>query len=255
MSRVVVAFSTRTLRGGADRLVLGAERARALGFAAVHAATPPSDAAAARPVLEANRVALTGVSTVPVEDLESIAASIDRAATAAAELRSRLVVVEVGGLVLPRRSTVEAAVETLVRAIHAGLRRHPGLSLALATPDGPGRLLGPREVEWLLSALRGELVGLWFDGAGALRLERTEGGATAMSWADRFGSKVLGLRVHGLAGGAGHGPPEDDGPDWGTLRGLVPARAPRVLDLAPSTSAEQIEDSRRYVEHVLCEGA
>ena len=255
MSRPVVAFSTRTLRGGADRLALGAERARALGFGAVHAATPPSDAATARAVLEANRVALTGVSTVAVDDLESLAASVDRAAAAAAELRGRLVVVEIGALALPRRATVEVAVEALVRGVHAGLRRHPGLSLALATPDGPGRLLGPREVEWLLSALRGELVGLWFDGAGALRIERTEAGATAMSWADRFGSRVLGLRVHGLAGGAGHGPPEDDGPDWGTLRGLVPARAPRVLELAPSTSAEAIEDARRFVEHVLCEGA
>jgi hypothetical protein len=195
------------------------------------------------------------VSTVAIDDLESLAAAIDRAATAAAELRGRLVVVEIGVLALARRATVETAVEALARGVHAALRRHPGLTLALATPDGPGRLLGPREVEWLLSALKGELVGLWFDGAGALRIERTEGGATAMSWADRFGARVLGLRVHGLAGGAGHGPPEDDGPDWGTLRGLVPARAPRVLDLSPSTSAEAIEDARRYVEHVLCEGA
>lgn len=246
-----VAFSTRTLRAGADRLAEGAETARALGFAAVHAAAPPSDAGPARVALATHHVALTGVSTAPADELAVVGPAIDRAAAGAAALRHRLVVVEAGALVAPSRTSRESAVLILVRTLHAALRRHPGLTLALRTPDGPGRLVGPTESEWVLSELRAETFGFWFDATGALRVERTPGGAVALAFADRHGARILGLAVHGLDGGAPHGRPEDDAPDWGTLRGLVPAAAPRVLDLAPSTPASAIEESRRYVEHVL----
>ena len=65
----------------------------------------------------------------------------------------------------------------------------------------------------------------------------------------------MGLSIHGLGGGEGHARPEDDGLDWGTLRGLVPSKAPWVLDLAPSTATSAIEESRRFVAHVIGEDA
>lgn len=256
-----VAFSTRTLRAGADRLAPGAEHARALGFGAIHAALPPIDVAAARIALATHRVTLTGVSTVALDDLSIVGVAIDRAAGAAAALKHRLVVVEAGPLRVPRRATVETAVGTLVRVLHAALRRHAGLSLALATADGPGGLVGARETEWIVSELRDEPLGFWFDTAGALRIERGPGGGEggvrpqALAWADRFGARVTGLAVHGLGGQEGHGRPEDDGLDWGTLSGLVPASAPWVLELAPSIATDAIEESRRFLEHVLGEGA
>ena len=250
-----VAFSTRSLREGRDRLVAGAERARASGFHAIHAAAPPADAAKARVAIETNHLTLTAVSTIPIDDLSILGAAIDRAADAAAALKHRLVVVETGPLAVPRGSTVETAVGTLIRATHAALRRHPGLSLALATTDCLAGVVGARESEWIVSELRGEPVGFWFDTGGALRVERSDGGAPALAWADRFGSRVMGLAVHGLGGGEGHARPEDEGFDWGTLRGLVPAKAPWVLELAPSTPASVIEESRRFVEHVLGQGA
>lgn len=255
-----VAFSTRTLRAGADRLVPGVERARALGFSAIHAAMPPIDAAAARGALATHRVALTGVSTAPIDDVSILGAAIDRAAAATAALKHRLVVVEAGPLRVPRRATAETAVGDLVRALHAALRRHAGLALALATADGPDGLVGARATEWIVSELRDEPLSFWFDTAGALRIERGDaslaaGGGAALAWADRFGSRVTGLAVHGLAGAQRHGRPEDDGLDWGTLSGLVPRKAPWVLDLAPSTATDAVEESRRYIEHVLGEGA
>lgn len=254
-----VAFSTASLRAGAERLTRGAERARELGFSFVHAATPPTDAATARVALQTHHVTLTAVSTVVVEALETIGPAVDRAAQAAATLKHRLVVVEAGALAVPRRVPAETAVETsiedLVRALHAAMHRHSGLSIALKTADGPLRLVGPRESEWIVSALHGKPFGFWFDTAGAVLTERAPDGAKAMAWADQFGRNVMGVAAHGLAGGTGHGRPEDDGLDWGTLRGLVPSRAPWVLDLSPSLGASEIEESRRYLEHVLGEGA
>lgn len=250
-----VAFSTASLRTGVDRLVAGAARARELGFSYVHAAAPPTDAARAREALGARRVGLTAVSTAPLAALDEIDAAIDRAAAAAAALHHRTVVVEAGALEVPAGAPLEAAVERLVRALHAALRRHGGLTLALATAAGPASLLRAPAPEWILSELDREPFGFWFDAAGALRIERTPDGEIALAFADRYGSRVLGVAAAGLGGGAGHAPPEDDGLDWGTLRGLVPSRAPYVLDLAPTVSAAGVEAARRHLEHVLFEGA
>jgi hypothetical protein len=165
------------------------------------------------------------------------------------------VLLEIRALALPARSTPEAAVDGLVRRVHAAVRRHPGLALGIATPDGPGRLLGARELEWLLAELRDEPVSLAFDAAGALLVERSDGGTPVLATADRHGGRIGALFVHGLEGGRGHARPEGDAPDWGTLRGLVPARAPRILDLAPTVPPAEVAESRRFVEHVFREGA
>ena len=246
-----LALSTRWVRDGSDRLETGAEAAHGLGFRAVHAALPPIDAATALPALRARGLHLTGVSTAPLEAASSLGGLVASAAQAAARLQGTLVVVESGGLRGPTRGTLEGAVEELARALHRASRAHAGLALALRTADGPEGLVSFRVAEWLLSDLAGLPIGLWLDPAAALRIERTPGGPKVLDWGDRYGRSVLGVAVHGLGDGRGHARPEDDGPDWGTLLGLLPSRAPRVLEVGPNVPGAEVADARRNLEEVL----
>lgn len=246
-----LALSTRWVRDGADRLATGAEAAHELGFHAVHAARPPSDAATALPALQKHGLTLTGVSTAPLEVASALGELVVGAARAAARLKGTLVVVESGGLRGPSRGTLDAAVEELSRALHAALHAHPGLAVALRTADGPEGLVSFRAAEWLLSDLRDLPFGLWFDPASALWTERSPGGSRVLDWADRYGRSILGVAVHGLGDGRGHARPEDDGPEWGTLLGLLPSRAPRVLEVGPNVPAAEVADARRNLEEVL----
>lgn len=246
-----LALSTGWVLDGADRLAAGAEAAHRLGFHAVHAARPPADAAAARGALETLGLSLSGVSTAPLEVVSALGELVAGAARAAARLRGSLVVVDSGGLRGPTRGTVETAVLDLARALHAALRAHPGLAVALRTADGPEGLVSFRVAEWLVADLRDLPFGLWFDPAAALRTERTPGGAKVLDWGDRYGRSILGVAVYGLGDGRGHARPEDDGPDWGTLLGLLPSRAPRVLEVGPNVPETEVADARRNLEEVL----
>lgn len=246
-----LSLSTAWVRDGADRLASAAEAAHRLGFHAVHAARPPADAATALSSLRTYGLALTGVSTAPLEVASAVGELVAVAARAAARLRGTLVVVESGGLRGPTRGTVDAAVEALSRALHAALRAHPGLAVALRTADGSEGLVSFRAAEWLIGDLRDLPFGLWFDPAAALRTERSPGGARVLDWADRYGRSILGVAVHGLGDGRGHARPEDDGPDWGTLLGLLSSRAPRVLEVGPNVPEAEVADARRNLEEVL----
>jgi len=248
---VSLALSTAWVRDGADRLAAGAEAAHRLGFHAVHAARPPADAGTALPALKTRGIALTGVSTGPLEVATAVLELVTVAARAAARLQGALVVVESGGLRGPTRGTVEEAVEALSRALHGALRAHSGLAVALRTADGPEGLVSFRAAEWLVGDLRDLPFGLWFDPAAALRIERSPGGPRVLDWADRYGRSILGVAVHGLGDGRGHARPEDDGPDWGTLLGLLPSRAPRVLEVGPNVPEAEVVDARRNLEEVL----
>ncbi len=246
-----LALSTAWVRDGADRLAEGAEAARRLGFHAVHAARPPADAATALSALKTRGIALTGISTAPLEVATALGELVAVAARAAARLKGTLVVVESGGLRGPTRGTVDAAVLALSRALHGALRAFPGLAVALRTADGPEGLVSFRAAEWLIGDLRDLPFGLWFDPAAALRTERSPGGQKVLDWGDRYGRSILGVAVHGLGDGRGHARPEDDGPDWGTLLGLLPSRAPRVLEVGPNVPEAEVADARRNLEEVL----
>ena len=160
-------------------------------------------------------------------------------------------VLDLQALVADPRESAEAAVVRLSRTLHGLFSRWPGLSLALRAAHAPGRLLGFREMDWLLSDNPGKPVGLWMDPARALALERAQAGPSPLDWADRFASRTLGIAVHGLGAGSGHVRPEEAGLDWGTLRGLLPLHAPRVLDVGPSLTSADVVDVRRQFEEML----
>ena len=256
---------------GARPLLPAAEAAHAMGFSAVYASAPPSDGARARPVLARLGVSVGGGGARPPGGGRAgarppappppggplaLASAIDRAAEGASSVKARAVAVEAGSL--PPGATDaerEAAAEALVRALHAALLRWPGLALGMRNGAAPSPCLAFRETEWVLDALRGKPFGLWFDPTRALLCERAERGPTPAAWAERYGSRTVGIFLHGLGrgpgGGSGHARPEDDGPDWGTLRGQVPSRATRVLDVGPRVPRDEVVDARRHFEEVL----
>jgi hypothetical protein len=219
----------------ADLLARAAEVAGRLGFRAVHAARPPRDAARARPALERRGLALHGVAAPPLEGIAAVAGAAARASEAAAALRTRVAVLDGGDLAVPAGRSVEAEVEALARAMHGALAAAPGATIALR-PAGPaGRLCGFRECGWLLDALASKAFGLWLDPVRA-----AAGPVAALDWADRYASRTVGIALH-----AAHGA------DWGTLRGLVPSRALRVLYADPTASDEEVVDARRRFEEAL----
>ena len=234
--------------GRAD-LAKAAEAARGLGFSRVHATRPPKDAATVRPVLDRLGLSLEGISTAPVKSLAEVDGALARAAKAAADLRESLVVLDVGGLKVGPKETPEAAVLALARDLHGAGSTFSGLSIAVRGAARGDGLLGMVEVEWLLDALKGKAVGLWLDPARATALQRAKRPGNALDWADRLAKRTMGVALHGLGpAGEGHALPEDDGADWGTLRGLLSARVPRVLDVGPAVPAGEVADARRKFE-------
>ena len=237
---------------GVRDLAATAEVARGMGFSRVHAARPPKDAETARPVLDRLGLALDGVATAPLASVVELPDVLARAARAAAALRERLVVLDAGDLAAGSRETPAVAVETLARALHGQTATWSGLSIAVRAAARGDRLLGLAETEWLLDALKGKPVGLWLDPARATTLLRAKRPGTALDWAERLGARTMGVAVHGLgASGKGHALPEDDGADWGTLRGLLSARVPRVLDVGAAVEASDVSDARRHFEEDL----
>jgi hypothetical protein len=250
---------------GAGELSGAAEEAAALGFRAVFAARPPSDAARARTTMERVGVTLAGVAAEPLESVGGVRAACARAAAAAAAARTRTLVVDAGELAVPAGRTAEGEVEALARGFFEALREASGATIAVRGAGRAGRLLGLVETEWLLGALAEKAFGVWFDPVRAMRRAREEAvargggdagavaawGKAALDAAERLGPRTVGVAVHGAGDGAGHAHPEDGGPDWGTLRGLLPSRAIRVLDVGPALSDAEVLDVRRRFEETL----
>ena len=246
-----LSLSTRVLAEGPERLGLGAERARALGFASVHAARPPKDAAKARETLVRLGLSLSSLEAPVPERMDAIEEVMALAAAPAALLKRPLIVLDLQALVPGPRESAEGAIVRLSRILHGLYARWPGLWVAIRAAHRPGRLLGHRETEWLLSDNPGKPLGLWLDPARALALHRADAGPPPLDGADRFAARVLGVSIHGLGDGPGHAPPLETGLDWGTLRGLLPTHAPRVLDVGPSMADGDLVDVRREFEEVL----
>jgi hypothetical protein len=261
--------SGRRGEGSAADLSGAAEDAAALGFRAVFAARPPADAARARGTMERVGVTLAGVAAEPLEAASGVRAACARAAAGAASARTRVVVVDAGDLGVPAGRTAEGEVEALARGLFEALREASGATIAVRGAGRAGRLLGLVECEWLLEALSGKAFGVWFDPVRVMRRAREEaevaregggggGGGGPATWgkaaldaAERLAARTVGVAVHGLGDGAGHAHPEDGGPDWGTLRGLLPSRAVRVLDVGPRLSDAEVRDVRRRFEETL----
>jgi hypothetical protein len=248
----VLSLASRRLGRDARRLGQAAVVARAAGFTRVFASLPPADAAAARPVLEREATALDGVGTVPVASRAELDAALDRAAEAAQALRENRVVVDLGPLAAATGETPEAAVEALARTLHAGLARWSGVALAVRPAAGPAGLLRLDETEWLLDALSKRGVGAWLDPVRVAAWAEAGKGPTLLDAADRLARRVAGISLHGPGPtGEGGGLPEEGAFDWGTLRGLLPARAQRVLDVGPAVPPDAVVETRRRLEEML----
>ncbi|MCC7139033.1 MAG: hypothetical protein IT460_11480 [Planctomycetes bacterium] len=261
---MALSLASGWLRDGVADLVRTAEAARALGFTGVFASRAPADAAAGRATVRALGLAVAGVQTDPVEDPAALRAALDRAAAGAATLRQALVVVDAGPA-RPRgdgpdgKHARERAVERWSRALHASLSAWPGLAVAWRGSADADGLFRADETAWLLDDHADRPVGLWLDPVRAARRaptgaagpERGPADGDVLAWADRFARRTMGLAVHGVGAGGGHAPPEDGGTDWGTLLGLVPARAARVLDVGPAVPAGAVADVRRWFEETL----
>lgn len=145
----------------------------------------------------------------------------------------------------------EGAAARAARALHLAFA--DGVPLAIRNGGRPGDLLlQPDEVEWLLDDLPG--LGLCFDPARALRAWRLGLGPEPAAWADRLASRTVGVCVQGLGTDlAGHGHPEDGGPDWGTLGRSLPHRVPWILDVTHALSAADVDDAIRYVRSMVGE--
>jgi hypothetical protein len=207
-----------------------------LGFRAVHAARPPVAVPAARRAIEERGLSLEGVAAPPLPRVPAVADAARRAAEAAAALGTRVLVLDGGDLSVPEGRPAEPEVDALARALFGALAEVSGAAIALRHSGRAGALLGPRECSWLLDALKGKAFGLWFDPARAA----ASGALPVLDWADRFGARTVGIVLDG-----------DEGTDWGTLRGLVPSRAVRVLHAGPEVSDPEVVDLRRRFEEKL----
>jgi hypothetical protein len=249
----VIALSSRRLGDAGGRLAPLGPVATRLGFSAVSASAPPRDAAAARTALAEAGLSVVAVEAGVGDGPTALAREADRAAEAARDLGIRRAAVSAwpvaGGATVVDR---EREVGTLARALHAILVRHEGLSLAIrpaAVAAEDGGLVGFREAEWLLSDLARRGLGLWIDPVAAAALAARGKGPPPLDWADRYGSRVLGVVVAlGRADGS-LGTPDESGVDWGTLGASVPSGAARVLDVGPAPAdAEVVELRRRFQE-------
>jgi hypothetical protein len=241
----VLALASARVGGG--RLAPVAAEADALGFRRVHASVPPTDAAAARGALEARGVDATGVDAPPGLPIED---AVARAVEGASALRVAQVVVEGPPVDAAKAGSREAAVDALARLLHRTLSREPALRVAVRHREAAAGLLGPVEVEWLLSELRRFVVGVWLD---PWRAERAGAGEPrALDWADRFGGRVQGVALHGDPGVRG-GPdlPSPVAFDWIGLREAVPGGAVRVLEVGPAAAASAVVECRRRFEESL----
>lgn len=249
---MALALASRWLRVGADTLTPAAEAARSLGFHEVFASSPPRDAARAKGLLAALGLGFGGVAADATDAPPALGGAVGRAAEPAAVLRRPLVVVDVGDAVPAANESVERAVERWSRALHAALGAWAGLAIAVRPSGRKDGVFGFEATGWLLDDLASRPVGLFLDPVRAMDLERAGAGPGPLGWGDRFAPRVMGLAVHGRGSdGKGHARPEDGGPDWGTLLGLVPSRAVRVLDVGPGLAAEEVTDARRHFEEVL----
>lgn len=246
-----LALASGWLSGAADRLGRAAASAKDLGFVQVHASRPPRDPAAAKEALETRGLTLSAIQADRIEGDLGIGAALTRAAEAAATLRRPQIVLDLGEIVSDVGAESSKGVEKLSRALFAALSGWPGLSVALRVAVRAGGLLDFQATEWLLDDLAGKPIGLWFDPPRAAHLEREGKGPPVLRWADRFGSRIQGVAVHGRGAGEGHAHPEEPGLDWGSLGDLVPSKAWRVLDVGPNVSAEEVRDVRRRFEEVL----
>jgi hypothetical protein len=225
-----------------DELAPAVAAAARAGFRAVHASRAGSDAAKARGEAEATGLPWTGVDADAALDL---ARALPPALACAAGLRARVVVVD--SPQAPARGTREEAVDGLARTLHATLSREPGLAIGVRHAAAPSGLLGFEEIGWLLSALRRQAVGAWLDPWRA-RVAADPRARTALDWADRLGSRVVGLTLRGDAGPRGPDLPPEGLVDWRALREAVPASAPRVLEVGPHVPASDLAEARRRWE-------
>jgi hypothetical protein len=228
----VIALASARLGPRADRLDEAAGEALAAGFRRVFASVPPGDDAAARKAIGVAGLALDGVSSAPVETLAGVPPAIDAAATAAAALRTRLVVIDAAAL--PAGAAPEADLERLSRALFDATRRHAGAAIAVRVGARGNALLALAAVEALLSDLATKPVAVVLDPARA---------PDPALWAERLGRRTAGV-VLAVSDGTG-------GVDWGTLRGSLPSRAVRVLEAPPSASAAEVVAARRRFEESL----
>jgi hypothetical protein len=227
------------------RLAPAVAAASEQGFHRVFAAHPPADGAAAKRAAVAAGVSIDGVAA-PV-GLEP-ATGLARAVEAAAFLRVPTVVLESPRVDAARPGAREAGVEALARTIHATLSKEPGLRVAVRHGSGKDDLLGIVEMGWLLSELSRVAAGAWLD---PWRASREAGAPGVLDWADRMGSRVLGLSLHGDPAPRGFDLPSAHAVDWRALREGVPGAVPRVLDVGPHVSAADLVDCRRRFEESL----
>jgi sugar phosphate isomerase/epimerase len=240
-----LSLASARLDDAGDRLAPAVEVARALGFQRVHASAPPPDVRAALQALDASGVSLTGLDAPVGRTTED---ALARAVASAAALRTRQVVLESPRVEAERPAAREAGVDALARALHGVLSREPGLSVAVRNAAGERDLVGLVEAEWLLSELRRRPVGLWLV---PWRAEAGPSGAKALDWADRFGSRLHGVALHGAPGPKGPDLPPAAGVDWVALGALLPARAARVLEVGPHVPDASVVEARRRFEESL----
>lgn len=180
--------------------------------------------------------AVYGTSDAPDEG------RLDAAADAAARARASWVAVR-GGRRPAEGEDGAAAVDRLARRLYGPLRR--GVPLAVLT-GGADDLLGPDELGWLLDDLPG--LGVVFDVAAAVERARERGGADAPDALAGVLTRVAWLRVAGRSSGGREGAhPEEGGLPWGTFSERAPRGLPWVLDLAPGTPSDEVDDAWRWL--------
>jgi hypothetical protein len=230
----VIALASARCGDRAARLTEAAEAAAAAGFTRVFASVPPRDAVAARRAIAAAGIALDGVSTGAPPRLAEVGAAIDEAARAAAELRVRLVVLDTARLAAG--SAPEADLVALARALFDAFARWSGATISLRAGGGSlraggGALLDLSATEALLSDLASKPVALFLDPA---RVK------DPLAWAERAGGRTAGIALS-----------EGIDVDWGTLRGSIPSRAVRVLEVDPAVTPVEVVAARRRFEESL----
>ncbi|MCB9828981.1 MAG: hypothetical protein H6806_04325 [Planctomycetes bacterium] len=180
--------------------------------------------------------AVPGTSEAPDEG------RLEAAADEASRARASWVAVRGGRR--PREGEDSApAVDRLARRLYGPLRR--GVPLAVLT-GGAGDLLGADELGWLLDDL--PALGVVFDVAAAVERARDVGGPEAPDALASVLTRVAWLRVAGRTSSGREGAhPEEGGLPWGTFSDRAPRGLPWVLDLAPGTPSDEVDDAWRWL--------
>ncbi|MGQ0553184.1 MAG: hypothetical protein ACT4PU_08175 [Planctomycetota bacterium] len=183
-------------------------------------------------VATSGRARSVGLGSVRAAAVRTSWEAFERAVVVAGTTRCRRIVLE-----LPRLLGVERA----CRELHALVRAHAGLELALLTPEG-GPLAEPAALALVLADLKAQHLSYWHRPARVRVL-----GQTDAAWLDQLSGALVGLSLDDVVDGEAGLPPGLGVLDFAALAELTTPSTEVALDVGPLTDIALL----RFTVHSL----